>query len=379
MVGALIVGALAGYAACALFLGRQVPLAIEVPVPSAPVIDERFDRLVRALPLGVLMLDARARVSFANRAASAIFGFEISRVLGHHIIEAIPSIELERRIEEALGGDASMGPLIVTGKSGNRTYAVSAYPLIDEHDETTGALVLAEDQTELLAIERARQEFLSNVSHELRTPLSSIKLMLETVIDSPDDDVRDMFLPQALGQVDRLVALVQKLLDQARAEAGNLRLNIERVSMTEVVRPIVQSFEPQAQAKGVTLSLNVASAPKIDLDRDRISQVIVNLVDNALRFTPNGGSVVVEVDQDAVEAFINVRDTGIGIPFKDLPHIFERFYVVDRSRAREVSGAGLGLAIVKQIVEAHKGTISVESLLRSGTKFVVRLPLVQKS
>lgn len=371
----MLAGIVAGYAVRAVLHRDRIAPPVERPVVRPRKTDDRFDRLVRALPLGVLMLDRQSRVTFANRAASAIFGFDHSRIGGAHVLEAVQSVELERRVDEALDGEASMGPLIVTGKSGNRTYAVSAYPLSDESEETNGVLVLAEDQTELVAMERARQEFLSNVSHELRTPLSSIKLMLETVVASPDEEVRDLFVPQALTQVDRLAALVQKFLEQARAESGQLNLKIARVDLETVVRPIVQSFERNAHAKNVELLLRIKQNPQADVDPDRIAQIVVNLLDNALRFTPEGGTIKVDLNEQDNDAIIVVRDTGIGIPFKDLPHIFDRFYVVDRSRARDVAGVGLGLSIVKQIVEAHRGTISAESLLGSGAKFTCRFPL----
>lgn len=354
----------------------------ELPQRERPRSDDRFDALVRALPLGVMMLDTNTRVRFANRAAGAIFGFDLSRVEGVHLIEAVPSIELERRADAALSGEATMGPLIVPGKTGNRHYAVSVYPLtenapvtVDGAERINGALVLAEDHTDLLALERARQEFLSNVSHELRTPLSSVKLMLETVLESPDEEAGDIFLPQALTQVDRLVSLVARLLEQARAESGAMTLHMEEVDLEDVVRPIVSSFEPQAASKGVTLAFRAERPVMLEADSHRLSQVIVNLIDNALRFTPAAGSVVTSIDVDGGYAVIRVSDTGIGIPYKDLPHIFERFYVVDRSRARDISGAGLGLSIVKQIIDAHNGTVTAESLLGSGTKFTVRIPI----
>lgn len=344
--------------------------------------DDRFDALVRALPLGVIMLDRSLRVRFANRAAAAIFGFERARVRNTHIIAAVPSIELEQRAQAALQGARSTTPLIVSGKNVQRSYAVSVYPMIapsgdsEEAPEVSGVLLLAEDQTELLALERARQEFLTNVSHELRTPLSSIKLMLETVVESADQEAQQLFLPQALGQVDRLATLVQRLLEQARVESGDLVLTIAEMDMEEIARPIVASFQPQAAAKNVNLELRTLRPAIIEADEHRLSQVLVNLIDNALRYTPDGGTVTVTLDVDDGHAVIRVSDTGIGIPFKDLPYVFERFYVVDRSRARGIGGAGLGLSIVKQIVEAHGGTVEVESKLGTGTTFVARVPVV---
>ncbi len=348
--------------------------------------DDRFDALVRALPLGVVMLDRRLRVRFANRAAAAIFGFERSRVRGSHLIAAIPSIELERRAQGVLAGERTAAPLIVSGKSVNRSYSVSVYPLPAQSDgdaeeprrETDGVLIIAEDQTELLTLERARQEFLTNVSHELRTPLSSIKLMLETVAEAGDGESLRMFLPQALGQVDRLATLVERLLEQARAESGQMVLQIAEIDLQEVARPIVASFQPQAASSGINLELRVLRPVIIEADEHRLAQIFVNLIDNALRYTARG-SITVALDVEDGYAAIRVSDTGIGIPYRDLPYVFERFYVVDRSRTREsqrAGGAGLGLSIVKQIAQAHGGSVDVQSALGSGTTISVRIPVV---
>jgi len=339
--------------------------------------DERFDALVRALPLGVVMIDQRSRVRYANRAAGTIFGFNRRRVRGQHIIEAVPSIELEQRVTTTLRGEQTGGPMILSGKAANRDYAVSVYPLTTQDESVTGVLLIAEDQTELLALERARQEFLTNVSHELRTPLTSVKLMLETVMASDEDEARDLFLPQALNEVDRLASLVQRLLEQARTESGAMVINPAETDLESVVRPIVQSFEPKAAEKGVALEYRPLRPVDLQIDAERFSQVIVNLVDNALKFTPENGDIVVETDAHGGEAIVRVRDTGAGIPYKDLPHVFERFYVADRSRARGLSGAGLGLSIARQIAEAHRGAIEVQSMLGVGTVFTVRVPILQ--
>lgn len=349
-------------------------------------LDDRFDALVRALPLGVMMLGRDLRVRFANRASAAIFGFDVARARGRHVIAIVPSIELEQRAQAALGGELGHTPLIVSGKAVNRSYAVSLYPLIPESPESgepmnepTGVLIIAEDQTDLLALERARQEFLTNVSHELRTPLSSIKLMLETVTEADDDEARHMFLPQVVGQVDRLAMLVQRLLEQAKAESGAMVLQRSEIDVEEVARPIVASFQPQAASAGVNLELRTLRPAIIFADEQRLGQIFVNLIDNALRFTQDGGSITISLDVDEGYAVIRVADTGIGIPYKDLPYVFERFYVVDRSRTRgdqRSSGAGLGLSIVKQIAEAHGGSVEVTSTLGSGATFIVRLPVV---
>jgi len=332
------------------------------------------------------MLRRTKRLRFANRAAAAIFGFDRARAKGLHLIETIPSIELERRVDAVLAGEATASPpLIVTGKRTDRSYAVSVYPLTiskggddEEAGEITGALIIAEDQTEQLALERTRQEFLSNVSHELRTPLSSVKLMLETLVEGGDDDARALFLPQALREIDRLAILVQRFLEQARAESGLPARRIEEVDLEALTRAAMQSFAHQASAKRIALDVQARRPVIVEADEAQLSQILVNLIDNGLRFTPEGGAVTIQLDVEDGYAKIEIADTGIGIPYKDLPFVFERFFVADRSRARGISGAGLGLSIVKQIVETHEGTIDVQSVLDAGTQFTIRIPMIAR-
>ena len=342
--------------------------------------DGAFVRLVRALPLGVVFVDPAARITFANAAASRIFGFDLARATGTHVIASIPNVELEGRIGDALRGETSIEPLTVTSNAEQRTHRISIYSIrAPEEEAVEGVVLFAEDQTDVLRLERARKEFLSNVSHELRTPLASIKLMLETVIQSPDEETSDIFLPQALAQVDRLAALAQQLLDQARADSSQVQLHLQEIDLEAVARPIVATFAPEAFNKGVALDLRAARPVRIEADPDRLAQVFVNLIDNALRHTPEGGGISVESDAEGGDAVVRVRDTGVGIPYRDLPHIFERFYVVDRSRTRMSGGAGLGLAIVKSIIDAHGGTIRAESMLGSGTTFTIRIPMFHLS
>ncbi|HEY1655581.1 MAG TPA: ATP-binding protein [Candidatus Tumulicola sp.] len=383
-IGWAVAAAAAGLL-CGVLLARAFRLRGRLPdAPAAlagsaddGVAESAFMRLVRALPLGVVLVDFHQRVEFANPAAGAIFGFDAQRVTGGHVIEAIPNVDVERRIADALGGEASVAQLTLSGPEGRRVYRVSMYPLIVDAS-VRWVVVFADDQTALVRLDRVRKEFLSNVSHELRTPLSSIRLMLETVLAAPEEEARDTFLPQALAQVDRLTSLVDRLLEQARAESGQMKLALSDVDLEEVAHPIVASFEPQAANKGVSIELLPLRPVRVEADRDRLSQVFVNLIDNAIRHTPAGGHVKIELDARGSDAIVRVRDTGEGIPYRDVPRIFERFYVVDRSRKRESGGgAGLGLAIVKGIVDAHAGAVSAESTLGRGTTFTIRLPIMR--
>jgi two-component system phosphate regulon sensor histidine kinase PhoR len=379
----LVAGLAVGFAIARVRAVRQKPSPASDPPPQAattsaePSVEAIFAPLVRALPMGVIIVDGACHVEFANAAAGTTFGFDPARAIALHIIEAVPNVELERRIGEAMRGEASVAPLLLTRARGQRTYRVSVYPLNDDDGNSRRVVIFFDDQTSLARLDRARKEFLSNVSHELRTPLSSIKLMLETVLEAPEEEARDLFVPQALAQVDRLNALVGQLLEQARAESGQLQLALRDVDLEEVARPIVASFEQHASNKGVELELAALRPVRVEADPDRLSQVFVNLIDNALRHTTGGGRIRVEIDARDSDAVLRVRDTGEGIPYRDLPHIFERFYVVDRSRTRGSGGAGLGLAIVKGIVDAHGGAISAESMLGRGTAFTIRIPIMR--
>lgn len=375
------IGALCGVVATRALGARARPAPATASAPAsdddAPA-ENAFVRLVRALPMGVLLIDRQHRVEFANPAAAAIFGFDAGKALHGHVIEAIPNVDLERRIADALEGEASVSQLSLASSEGRRAYRISTYPLLDRDGRPRWVAVFADDRTAIARSDRARKEFLSNVSHELRTPLSSIKLMLETVLTAPEEEARDTFLPQALGQVDRLSALVDQLLEQARAESGQLKLALRDVDLEDVAHPIVASFEPQAANKGIALELTPLRPVRVEADPDRLAQVFVNLIDNAIRHTTSGGRVKIELDARGSDALVRVRDTGEGIPYRDVPRIFERFYVVDRSRKRESGGgAGLGLAIVKGIVDAHGGAVSAESMLGRGTTFTVRLPIMR--
>jgi two-component system phosphate regulon sensor histidine kinase PhoR len=292
-----------------------------------------------------------------------------TRALGRALIEVVPSVDLERMVQAALGGETRTGDVAFGGGGRERYYGVTAQP----YDE--GAMAIAADRTALLAAEKMRSDFIGNVSHDLRTPLSAMKLMLETVLISEDDaEARTLFLPQVQNEVERMIRLVEDLLELARSESAIVPLRRERFDLRDVATSTVNTFGRRAAGLDVALRLDAPQAVEVNADRGELAQVVVNLVDNALRHTPSGGRVVVDVRRDEADAVLSVRDTGTGIPFTDLPRVFERFYVVDRSRSREAGGTGLGLAIAKHLVEAHGGSLIVESVYGQGATFTMRIP-----
>jgi PAS domain S-box-containing protein len=375
MFSVLALGALAGFGLARVLLrdAKTAPPASEdAGAEAAERPDDRFERLVRNLPLAAMTLSRHGTITSFNPTAAALFGLDPQRTTGRSLIEAIPSVELERQVSAALRGESSMRTVVIAEVETERTFSVATFPTDVDGD----IVLIASEQTQLIALEKVRHEFISNVSHELRTPLSSIKLMVETVLLSEGDtDVGSMFLPKVLHEVDRMVELVEDLLQLAHSESGRLALRREWFDFTAFAGTILNLFAQRSQALEVRLILDAPRPVQIQADRNRLTQVFVNLLDNALRHTPAGGSVTVGIERRDEDVVCIVRDTGVGIPYNDLPHIFERFYVVERSRAREISGTGLGLSIAKQLIEAHGGSISAESDFGSGATFTCRIPI----
>ena len=348
--------------------------------PRTPPVDadgngERAARLIDTLPFAAFTVDARGRVLVFNAAAASLFAVDRTRAIGRALIEVVPSVELERMVEAALLGETRTGDLTFGAGGGRERYfGVTAQPY------EGGAMAIAADRTRQLAADKMRSDFIGNVSHELRTPLSSMKLMLETVLISDDDaEARTLFLPQVQDEVERMIRLVEDLLELARSESGTVPLRRERFDLGDVAAATVNAFAPRADGLGVELELDAPDAVEVDADRGRLTQIAVNLVDNALRHTPAGGRVAIEVRRERRDAVLRVRDTGIGIPFADLPRVFERFYVVDRSRSRDRAGTGLGLAIAKHLTEAHSGSLVAESVYGQGATFTMRVPAAARN
>jgi two-component system phosphate regulon sensor histidine kinase PhoR len=372
---AAVLGAVAG--AVGVLGVRQLrdvsrpPLELPGPQTPGPYDDDRTQRVLAALPFAAFLIDARGVVRFVNPAAEALFGIRAARVTGQGLIAVVPSVAMERQVFAAIRGETSTRDVVIGETARERTLGITAHPY------EGGALAVAADRTDLLAIEHVRREFVANVSHELRTPLSAIKLMLETILVADDDpEARTLFLPQVAREVERMIRLVEDLLELARSESGNLVLRRETFDLTDIGTTVVNTFAQRSVVAEVELDFEAPEAVFVDADRHRLTQVGLNLVDNALRHTPAGGTVTVEVVREDATAVLRVRDTGRGIPYHDLPHIFERFYVVDRSRSREHTGTGLGLSIARHLVEAHGGTLTAQSLYGRGATFECRLPVL---
>lgn len=253
--------------------------------------------------------------------------------------------------------------------------------MTNEKHEQTGYVISYQDITHEVEQDRLRQDFIANASHELRTPVTSVKVLLENLVEGAKDDpnVRDEFLDDALHEIDRMHELVNDLLDMAALEAGRHNLQITGFEVSKVIGEAVATVAPQAKQRDVVLASELpAEEFTLEADRSRLRQVLVNLVANAVKFTPAGGEVRVKAWRENGCVRFAIQDTGIGIPAKDLPHIFDRFFRVTRNRSRLQGGSGLGLTIVKQAIDAHRGEINVESTEGQGTTVFFTLPCSQR-
>jgi two-component system phosphate regulon sensor histidine kinase PhoR len=323
---------------------------------------------------GVVITDGDGHVRLINPAAARILGADGRTALGRSFAEVARNhriIDLWQRCREDC---EELVELVEVGR--DRPFLqVVVTPLQDA--EPGANLVMLQDLTQVRRLETVRRDFISNISHELRTPLASLKALADTLHDGALEDppAARRFVERMEVEVDALAQMVQELLELSRIESGQVGFEIAPVAVADVVRPPVERLRPQAERAELRLDLDLPpDLPRVLADAERVQQVVTNLVHNAIKFTPPGGTVVVSAwtQEDEDEVIISVRDTGVGIPADDLPRIFERFYKADR--ARSGGGTGLGLAIAKHIVLAHGGRIWAESVEGRGSTFYVALP-----
>jgi two-component system phosphate regulon sensor histidine kinase PhoR len=332
------------------------------------------ERLVAALNSSVdavLAVDAEGRVAFANLAAEQLFGLSQEDLVGKPFAWAMPNEEVLEALRASRQDGRRETRLV---EHPNRQYLrVITTPIIGGGE--WAALAVFHDLSDVRRVEQVRRDFVANVSHELRTPLASIKSVIETLEGGALDDsavARD-FLSRADAEVDRLVQMVEELLELSRIESGEVPLAQEPVQIAAVVADAVERLRPQAERQGLSLTLEAApDLPPVMGDAERLERVVVDLIHNAVKFTPAGGSVHVWAGLSDGGVTVRVSDTGVGVAPEDLPRIFERFY--KGSRARGGGGTGLGLAVVKHVVEAHGGTVSVESEPGRGSTFSFSIP-----
>ncbi len=337
---------------------------------------DTLSTLIATMSEGVVHLERTDVVAFANPAAEALFGTPLTP--GRRFIEVVRDYEIHRLLGRCLDTQASQQAVLEVGPQ-QKYVAVTVSPVVYEDDEAGDAasvLLVFYDLTEMRRVERSRREFVANVSHELRTPLTTVKAAVDTLQDGALEDraVAIGFLKRINSEVDRMTDLVADLLELSRLESGHVVPQRTPLDLALLIQEAVERFAMPAAQNEVTLRhLLSDAAPQVSADANMVRQVLSNLLDNAIRYTAPSGSVEVSARTANGNAVVTVADTGQGIPREHVPHVFERFYKVER--ARREGGTGLGLAIVKHIVQAHGGDVFVESQEGAGSTFVFTLPL----
>ena len=319
----------------------------------------------------VIMIDSEGNISLANRAAENLFNIKDAK--NKPLIEAMRDHEVDELLKLCLKTAGTQTVQYESGMS-KRYLGAIAIPII--HNELTSVLLLLQDLTEMRNLQTTRRDVIGNISHEFRTPLAGIKAMVETLREGAveDKETAGDFLARIDSEVDRLTQLVAELTELSRVETGKAELRKEPLDLNQLVDEVIDQLSPQAKRQKITITRkSAADLPSVPADRDRVRQVIANLVHNAIKFTPTGGRITITSRALEDSSVVDISDTGIGIPKEDLPRVFERFYKGDKARAGE--GTGMGLAIAKHVVEAHGGNIWVESEEGKGSTFSFSLPL----
>ncbi len=338
-----------------------------------------LDLVLSTMLEGVVLLDETDRITRMNRQAAEMFGVSPQKAAGRHLVEILRHAELATVLDEQKKKNTGVSQDIVMNAPDSRVFQLQCIPVHNAAGRQTGRLLVFEDVTALRRLESMRRDFSANVSHELKTPITSILGFIETLRDpdaSISEEERRRYLDIAAHQAQRMNAIVEDLLHLSRIEtidhAGNTAW--ESVNIAEIVESAIGMCARSAESKGIRIHREFAVRPLIPADASLLEQAVINIMDNAIKYSGEGTTVCIRLEKTDDDVRIRVQDRGIGIPERDLPHIFERFYRVDKGRSRVAGGTGLGLSIAHHILRLHRGRIEVESTLGEGSTFTLVLP-----
>ncbi len=372
------------------FRGEELGALSEAMNQMAEQLDDRIrtevrqrneqDAVLASMIEGVIAIDHKENILRINQAAGTLLALDPQTVVGGRVQAVIHKPNLQKFITRALESDTSIEDDMALQKQGEERFLqVHGTPLCGADGQKIGALVVINDVTRLRHLENLRREFVANVSHELKTPITAIKGAVETLMGGANDDPQSSkrFLEIASRQTDRLNAIIDDLLALSRLERDAESTGIERTQ--EELRPILvsalQSCARSSSSKDIRVNLFCSEELRAHVNGALLEQAVINLVDNAIKYSEVKNVVTVEGWQDGGQVNIKVQDRGQGIPREHLSRLFERFYRVDTARSRAIGGTGLGLAIVKHIVQAHNGEVTVHSVLGEGCVFMISLPI----
>ncbi|MGC8833216.1 MAG: ATP-binding protein [Armatimonadota bacterium] len=338
---------------------------------------ERRSAVLMGMADGILAVNRRGEVILFNRAAAEMLGTKLNGIEGLHISK-IPFVRsFWPLLRQSMETNTPTNLQVTIKTPSYRALSIKVCPLQGASEEDCGAMAVFHDLTELRRSEEARRRFLADVSHEMRTPVAAIKGAVEVLNSGAIDDppARERFMAALEREADRLSALLDDLLDLELIDAGKLVLRPEPVHVRSLVEQAVEELQQRIADKRLAVTIQIPEHIHMVADAIRMAQVLGNLLDNAVKYTPEGGSIRISAWQEGDSVYLSVADTGVGIPEEDLPHVFERFYRADKARSRRLGGTGLGLAIVREIVAAHGGRVSVTSSVGQGSTFTVEVPV----
>ena len=358
----------------------------EIQLKVATAERQHAEAIIYSISDAVLVTDTFDEVVLANDSAAKTFNFELSRAARAPLAKILQDDKMVGLITDMRQSDTRCGRRIVehhiATPSGQRTYKVTLSSVASRDDRPAGVVAVLHDMTREQEVAQMKNDFVSSVSHELRTPLASIKAYAEMLIDGEagDDKTRGEFYEVIQNEANRLGRLIDNILNISRIESGLVKMNKQPQSLVVILKEAVEVIAPQARQKQITVEEHISPAYYHALiDRDMIYEAILNLLSNAVKYTPEGGKIVVQTDVDESKKKVTARicDSGVGIPQKDLPFVFDKFYRCE-SNSRMAKGTGLGLSLVKHIIEVvHHGRLFVESEVGKGSTFGFELDLVE--
>lgn len=339
--------------------------------------EAKLDAVISSMFEGIILTNEKGQILMMNPSLRKLFLID-SQPEGKRPIEVLRNNDIQDMVDTIIKDQRSITREDrFSHLSGEKTILINGAPVLKEN-RIQGVILVFHDITEIRRLERIRQDFVANVSHELRTPLSNIKGYAETLLNGA---IRDEANSREFTQIiyresERLSNIIDDLLNISRIESGKMNMVFMPVEVKTVIKKVIDVLKNSAAVKSINIQLSIPdSLPRIKADEGRFTQALLNLVDNAIKYTPENGSVNISTAKKDTSILIEVADTGIGIPEKDQPRIFERFYRVDKARSRELGGTGLGLSIVKHIVQAHGGEVWVKSSPENGSTFSFTIPI----
>lgn len=353
-------------------------LAVEQNRLKKSVEEEKFnfEAILASMAEGVMVVDHEHKIRLVNDAFRKLFPLK-GDPLGQSVLSAVREASIEELVRATLDSGELQTREISPPHQPVRHFAASAVPLPDAAGKISGVVSVFHDISRLRQLEEVRREFIANVSHELRTPLSIFHGYLENLLDNPTmvQDEREGILAIMRKHSLRLNALLEDLLTIARLESRRESLDLSDIRFEPFIRQVLNDWRLKLEEGKILADVHIApDLPPLAADAFRLEQVFNNLIENAIKFTPAGGSIIIKAEARGPELVVRFADTGAGIPPSDLPHVFEPFYRVEKARSREAGGTGLGLSIVKHIVGLHGGTVQAESVLGGGATIILRLP-----